>query len=179
VTAIRFGTPADAKLLAEFGARTFQEAFGRDNRPYDMALYLAGTYGVSQQAAELADPAIATLIAEFEGAVAGYAQLRSGPPPPCVRGPSPLELWRFYVDRPWHGRGVAQALMSAVRAEAERRGGRTLWLSVWERNERAKAFYGKCGFLDVGGQVFILGTDRQNDRVMAQPLGGFTVEPRS
>ncbi|MBA3258735.1 MAG: GNAT family N-acetyltransferase [Gemmatimonadales bacterium] len=170
MTSVRPGRLADAALLAELGARTFHETFGAHNRAEDMALYLGRSYGVAQQSVELADPSMATLLAELDGQVAGYAQLRSGPPPACVEGPAPLELWRFYVDRPWQGRGMAQALMAAVRAEAVRRGARTLWLCVWERNERAKAFYRKCGFLDVGSQPFILGTDRQTDRVLAGAL---------
>ncbi len=80
------------------------------------------------------------------------------------------ELWRFYVTREWHGRGIAQALMASVVTEAAGRGGQTLWLGVWERNSRARAFYGKCGFADVGEHVFLFGTDPQTDRVMARPL---------
>jgi ribosomal protein S18 acetylase RimI-like enzyme len=60
--------------------------------------------------------------------------------------------------------------MAAVDREAARRGAMVVWLSVWERNERAKAFYRKCGFAEVGDKVFVLGTDRQRDRVMARRL---------
>ena len=45
-----------------------------------------------------------------------------------------------------------------------------LWLSVWELNPRAQAFYRKMGFADVGSTVFFVGPDRQTDRVMARPL---------
>ena len=50
------------------------------------------------------------------------------------------------------------------------RGGRTLWLGVWERNARAKAFYGKNGFVDVGSHVFMVGTDAQTDRILVRQL---------
>jgi diamine N-acetyltransferase len=178
VTTIRVAGPADAAVLAELGARTFRDAFGAENTPENMALYLERAYGLSQQTAELTDPGMATLLAEMDGQPAGFAQLRESPAPGFVTGPGPIELWRFYVDRPWQGRGVAQALMAGARAEAARRGGRTLWLAVWERNERAMAFYRKCGFLDVGSQPFILGGDRQTDRVMAATLGSPLLEAR-
>jgi ribosomal protein S18 acetylase RimI-like enzyme len=87
-----------------------------------------------------------------------------------------MEVWRFYVDRPWHGQGVAQALMAALRRAALARGGRTLWLAVWERNERAKGFYRKAGFLDVGSQPFILGEDHQTDLVMVSDLAQAFIE---
>ncbi len=169
--ALRHASPADAARLAEFGARTFSATFGPDNRPGDIALYLSRTYGVALQAAELRDPAMTTIVAESEGRLAGFAQVRAGPAPESVVGRTPIELLRFYIDRPWQGQGLARSLMAAVDEEVNRRGGTVLWLCVWERNERAKAFYRKCGFVDVGGKVFILGTDHQSDRVMARLVG--------
>lgn len=165
---IRAGLASDAPALAELAARTFHETFAADNRPEDMALHIARAYGTTQQGRELGDPAIDTLLAEVAGQLAGYAQLREGAHPACVEGDAPVELWRFYVARAWHGRGVAQALMRAAEAAARKRGGRTLWLGVWERNERAKAFYEKTGFTDVGSQSFLLGTDPQTDRILVR-----------
>lgn len=167
---IRIGAATDAAALAELAARTFRETFVADNRPEDMALHIANAYGTSQQHTELVDPNIATLLVEIDDQLAGYAQLRSGVPPNCVTGEKPIELWRFYIAQPWHGRGVAQTLMQRVESEAYERGARTLWLGVWERNERAKAFYHKNGFVDVGSHEFMVGTDAQTDRIFVRPL---------
>ena len=167
---IRAGAATDATALAELAARTFRETFAADNRPEDLALHTAQAYGTSQQQRELIDPDIVTLLVEVDGQLAGYAQLRSGVRPACVTGEEPVELWRFYIAQPWHGRGLAQALMRTVESEAYLRGGRTLWLGVWERNERAKAFYHKNGFTDVGSHVFMVGTDAQTDRILVRPL---------
>jgi ribosomal protein S18 acetylase RimI-like enzyme len=167
---IRPGTTTDAAALARFAAATFQDAFGSDNRPEDMALHLERSYGLRQQTAELRDPAITTLFAVADDQLAGYAQVRPGTPPPSVVAAGSLELWRFYVDRPWHGKGVAQPLMDAVVAAARARGARRLWLSVWERNPRAQAFYRKAGFTRVGEKIFMVGTDPQTDHVMALAL---------
>jgi ribosomal protein S18 acetylase RimI-like enzyme len=167
---IRAGVATDAAVLAELAARTFRETFAADNRPEDMALHTAQAYGTSQQKRELDDPEVSTLLVEVDGELAGYAQLRSGVAPACVTGEAPVELWRFYIARQWHGRGVAQALMRRVESDAYRRGGRTLWLGVWERNERAKAFYNKNGFTDVGSHTFMVGTDPQTDRIMVRPV---------
>jgi diamine N-acetyltransferase len=167
---VRQGTLADAGPLASFAERTFREAFGAANRPENLEQYVSHAYGQGRQTLELADPGMVTLLLEDDGSLAGYAQLRSGAPPDCVAGPAPLELWRFYVDRPWQGTGAAQTLMAAVEEAAIVRGAGTLWLGVWERNPRAQAFYRKCGFVDVGSQPFLLGSDRQTDRVMSRGL---------
>jgi GNAT superfamily N-acetyltransferase len=167
---VRRGAAADAALLAEIGARTFAETFGADNRPEDMAVHLAAAFGVRQQTAELLDPDYVTLFAEVDGVAAGFAQVRRHPAPSCVDGAAPIEVHRFYVDRAWHGRGVATALMAACLAVVREMDGRTAWLSVWERNPRAIAFYGKHGFAPVGTTDFWVGPDRQTDHVMARPV---------
>jgi ribosomal protein S18 acetylase RimI-like enzyme len=172
---IRQSRPEEAAALSALAERLFRDAFGDQNRPADLEMYIRKAYGERQQAAELEDQDVNTLMVEVDGRLAGFAQIRSGNPPHCVPAPSPLELWRFYVDGRFHGRGVAQALMKAVVGAARTRGADTLWLGVWERNPRAQAFYRKCGFEDVGQQGFLVGTDLQTDRVMALRLPGLTV----
>lgn len=169
-TRIRRGVVADAPALAAFAARTFSEAFGADNRPEDMQVHLATSYGVPQQTRELTNPDVVTLLAHRGETLVGYAQVRRQAPPPCVTHERPIELHRFYVDRPAHGTGVAQVLMSAAHQAARELGGMHLWLSVWERNPRAIAFYTKVGFVDVGSTYFYVGPDRQTDRVLVAEL---------
>lgn len=162
----RRAVASDAAALAAFAARLFAETFGPDNRPEDLAAHLAESYGDAQQAREIADPAYITLLLDGTHGLAGFAQVRRSAPPPCVPPDVPVELYRFYVDRPWHGRGLARVLMDAVHEAAAELGGRTLWLGVWERNPRAIAFYRKSGYRDVGTTFFFVGPDRQVDRVM-------------
>jgi diamine N-acetyltransferase len=168
---IRRGTPADAALLAEFAARTFVDTFGADNTPDDLRLHLESAYGPAQQGRELADPEAVALLAFVDDTLVAFAQVRGGEVPPCVRVAPVVEVQRFYVDRPAHGTGVAQALMAAVREAACGLGAHHLWLGVWERNARGKAFYAKAGFVDVGSKDYIVGTDVQTDRVLVAPLG--------
>ena len=167
---MRRAVPADAAALAEFAARTFREAFGAENSPSDMADHLHWSYGVEQQTRELLSPDYVTLLAEADGDIAAFAQVRRGEAPPCVTSEPPVELLRFYVDKRWHGRGLARRLMEEVRDAVRALGGREVWLGVWERNPRAIAFYAKCGFRDVGTKDFYVGPDRQTDRVMVADL---------
>lgn len=119
---------------------------------------------------ELADPDLHTVLAFARGELAGYSQLFAGPPPPCVTGPDPLELKRLYVDRRWHGSGVARTLMTHAIELAEARGAKTLHLAVWQHNHRAIAFYARYGFEQVGVARFQLGSDLQLDPVMMRSL---------
>jgi len=169
---LRRAEPADAATLADFAARIFEETFGPDNRPEDMAAHLADRFGVRQQAEEILDPAVITLLVEEDGRLIAYTQVTTlHAPPPCVTEEAPVEIGRFYVDRSWQGKGLAQSLMAAAKNAARELGGRTVWLAVWEHNPRAIAFYQKHGFRDVGSQPFRLGADLQTDRVMVVGLG--------
>ncbi len=167
---IRDGVEADAAALAEFAARTFEETFGSENRPEDLHAHLVKAFGVVQQTQELCSPRMATLLAYHEAKLVAFAQIKRQDPPPGVLIDSPLELHRFYVDRPAQGKGVAQRLIGAVHNAARAFGGRNLWLGVWERNPRAIAFYQKVGFIDRGSHNFFVGSDRQTDRVLVAPV---------
>jgi diamine N-acetyltransferase len=168
---IRRATDDDAEQLAALARRTYVETFGPDNTAEDMAIHVARSFGTDIQLRQIRDERMVTLLAEIGPAMAGFAQVRQGTWPPCVTGDVPVEVWRFYVDRPFHGRGIAQALMRDVEQVARELRADTLWLGVWERNPRAIAFYAKCGFVDVGSHAFIFGTEEQTDRVMARAIG--------
>lgn len=167
---IRRATVDDAAAVAELAARTFKDWFGADNRPEDMEAHLERSYGEAQQRRELEDRDWVTLLAEADGRAIAYAQVKRGEAPACVEGDAPVEIARFYVDRVFHGQGIAQALMTKAIDAARELRGRTLWLGVWERNPRAIAFYVKCGFRDRGSQPFLVGSDLQTDRVMVRTL---------
>lgn len=168
---IRAGTAADAAALAVFARRIFVDTFAADNDPDDFRRYLDEAFGEPQQTAELTNPHVRVLLGEADGALVAYALLRDDRRADCVDGRAPMELQRFYVDTPWQGTGAAGALMDAVLQTARDAGADTLWLGVWERNVRAIGFYRKFGFRDVGAQTFMMGSDRQTDRVMARPMG--------
>lgn len=165
---IRHGTVEDAELLSELGARTFTETFAADNTEEDLAEYIATSFNVAQQTAELEDLASTFLIAEVDGRAAGYAKLHGGAPEKGVEGANPIELVRLYVSREWLGRGLGQQLMRACLDEARQFGHETIWLGVWERNERAQAFYRKWNFRPFGEHMFQLGADLQRDILMAR-----------
>ena len=172
---LRRATAADAEPLAAFAARLFRETYGPDadptssggSRPEDVEAYVGPHFGPARQAAELADPALTTLVAEAGGTLAAYAQLRTPSPHPAA-GPAAGEVARFYVDRPWQGRGVADALMAGVVGAARAAGAPALWLAVLRRNARAVAFYRRHGFRQAGTSTFRMGAEVQDDWIMTR-----------
>lgn len=97
-----------------------------------MAAILAGAPEAAQWKNEFS-----TLVAEAGGEVVGFAVYR------IVAGEG--ELLNLAVEAGWRRRGVATALLDRLMAEAG------LWhLEVRESNEKAIAFYQRCGFEWVG-----------------------------
>lgn len=181
---IRRATAADAATIADLARRTFVETYAMFNTAENMRAHVVKHYGVEQQTREIATEGIVYLLALEDDVPAGYTMLRRRSPPSDAVGAEAIaadsiEVHRFYVDARWHGRGLAQTLMQTAADTARAAGAAALWLSVWEKNPRARAFYAKCGYEDVGTLIFVLGEDRQTDRLLRMQLRDVSVAPRS
>jgi ribosomal protein S18 acetylase RimI-like enzyme len=163
---IRRATSQDTALLADLGARAFSVAFAKDNTPEDMADYLQNNFSHEKIAAELADADSTFFIAETEQQACGYAKLKKGELPVSVSNSNTIELERLYTLPEYFGKGVGEALMKTCFDDAKQSGFEAVWLGVWEHNLRARAFYRKLGFREIGDKIFQLGSDTQTDKVM-------------
>jgi diamine N-acetyltransferase len=165
--AFRLATPDDAAPLGEFMSRNFLDAYGHCSTPENVQAAVAEHYDLGAQQRQIADPTRWNLLMTMDGEWAGHAQLRQSPTLPAGAGAEPaLELCRFYVDTAWHGRGLAQQMMAQVKAEARRRGARSIYLSVWQEQPQAIRFYEKEGFRIAGTLVFVVGDDPKDDWLM-------------
>lgn len=169
---IRRGTTADAETLAPLAVRIFNDAFADNplNKPEDMHAYISEAFSVEQTRRELGGADTIFFIAEVGGAMIGYAKLQEATTEECVTDARPIELSRLYILKDFHGRGVAEKLMNECFGLARSRLYATMWLGVWEHNLRARRFYEKLGFYQVGSHVFQLGSDAQIDWVMEKKL---------
>jgi ribosomal protein S18 acetylase RimI-like enzyme len=163
---VRYGDLSDAMLLAKLGAKTFHDAFAKDNTPENIRLYIEKSFSEKIQMNELSMPDIVFLIAEWEDAPVGYAKLKMNSHDEAVKGAKVVEVERIYASQEYIGKGVGRELMKACINEARQRGCDSLWLGVWEKNQRAIEFYAKWGFQEVGTHIFMLGNDPQRDFVM-------------
>jgi ribosomal protein S18 acetylase RimI-like enzyme len=168
--AVRRAELIDAAPLAALAERTFRAAFGSTNTRENMDAHCAGAYGEIIQASEITNPKIETFVFDDGAELVGYMQLRWATAPPCVLASRPAEIQRIYVDQRWHGKGIAQALMSQAFAAAVLGEADQVWLGVWENNPRALAFYQKLGFKKVGYHVFQLGNDPQHDWILCRDV---------
>jgi GNAT superfamily N-acetyltransferase len=170
---VRALTAEDAARYSAFAERLFRETYVDGYDPADIDAYVAEAFSVEQQTAELNEPGGRVMVLEdSESGLLGFAHLRQTPAPAVLEGRLAVEVARFYVDRPWHGRGIARVLMSACIAEARSRGADALWLLVYQDNPRAVAFYEKSGFRRAGAQPFRLGSRVDQDWLMVRIIAG-------
>ena len=81
-----------------------------------------------------------------------------------------IELHQLYVLAPWQGAGIADALMAWALAEARGGGAGEMVLSVFVDNHRARRFYARYGFVEIGRYAFMVGTHEDDDRIMRLTL---------
>lgn len=95
----------------------------------------------------LADPSRPILAAIVDGRVAGYAFciLQITQNDPVLRDRKVLYIDDLCVDAAYRGKGVAGALYQKVCEYARELKCDAVTLNVWCGNDRAMAFYGKCG----------------------------------
>jgi ribosomal protein S18 acetylase RimI-like enzyme len=167
--AYRTATPADAPALAAMGRRCFEETFGPAFPPDDMAQHLDAHFGPDALFAEYLDPALRIRMAEEDGEIAAYLKL-APMSLPAAHEPGALEVKQLYVLAPWQGAGVAASLMDWAAATGRTEGAPAIYLCVWERGDRAIAFYRKQGFEIVGEAPFRLGSRIYHDPIMRLAL---------
>lgn len=170
---VEFNLPDDAMLhrllpvarhifTATFAERYDAETFER----FCDETYLPG----GAMARDFGLPEVRWRVAAVGEAPIGYAKLTPLRAPATDPAPNSLELQQIYVLADWHGSGVAERLMQWGLSEARASGATELYLTVFDHNERAKRFYARHGFEEVGRCTFQLGDRIDDDRIWRRRL---------
>jgi len=167
---IREATTADATLIADLSRQTFYDAFARDNTPEDMDKFLNEQFTREKLMEEVGAANNVFLLAYVGNEVAGYVRLRETSNPLIMDNGPAVEIARIYAVQQSIGKGIGSALMQQCLDIARKKNARIIWLGVWEKNQKAIAFYTKWGFEKFGEHLFMLGNDPQTDWLMKKGL---------
>ena len=167
---VRTCNQKDIDALVALGIKTFRDTFDEYNSPENMIRYINDTFTRKIFEHEMKQPGTEFFLA-FDGRrPAGYAKIRSSHPPVGLNSRAALEIERLYAHRDYIGKRVGHMLVQTCLAYAKKKGTKTLWLGVWENNQRAISFYEKNGFVKFGEHAFMLGDDAQTDWLMKKEL---------
>lgn len=167
---IEKATSGDIQELMDISRKTFIEAFGQQNSKEDMDLYLTEKLSYQQLLNELEQPGSHFYLMKFENRSIGYLKLNTGLSQSESIYPDGVEIERIYVLQEFLGKGIGHSLLDFSFRFAEARGASMIWLGVWEKNERAIAFYLKHRFIQFDAHEFVLGTDIQTDLLMHRTI---------
>jgi GNAT superfamily N-acetyltransferase len=158
----------DAAAVDHVYRASFMDTFAHLYRPEDLEAFLA-KFTVDAWKAELADERFVFQLAEADGQLIGFAKV--GPPELPVEATEPwIELRQLYVINEWRGAGAARGLMDWALAEGKAQGVRNMYLTVYTDNHRARRFYERYGFVEVGPYAFMVGEQADEDIIMRKAL---------
>jgi diamine N-acetyltransferase len=155
----------DGPALAYMAQRSFVETFGHLYRKADLDTFLHDAFGPRGLSAQIGDPAYRIHLALEGEQIAGFCKIGACALPSPPVPPGAVELKQLYVLRPWHGSGIAVALMDWAMAAARADGAPHMALSVFSENHRAQRFYARYGFVEIGSHPFMVGTQADDDRI--------------
>jgi ribosomal protein S18 acetylase RimI-like enzyme len=102
---------------------------------------------------------------------AAYLKINHGSAQTEFNEGSNVEVERIYVLNEFQHRNLGRMLMEHALDRARALDAEFLWLGVWEKNEKAMAFYRRLGLLPFGRHIFVLGDEAQWDIMMRHPAG--------
>jgi GNAT superfamily N-acetyltransferase len=148
--------PADALCLGVLSTQVFLDTYAPHGIRAAVANEVLAKHSVAVYEALLADLAVTILLAECAGHLVGFSQVRNGVGHALVAESAAAELDRLYVQERFTGRGVGRDLLRHAEKAAAARGADTLWLTAWEGNARALAFYPRRGYESLGMTVYTI-----------------------
>ena len=170
IFSIRNASEKDATLIAVLGATTFYEAYFEQDEPTVLTDYILDSFSVEKIRSEIADPNSTFYVAYLNNRAIGYARLVQDSRHDSVSGDRVVELKRIYiVERHW-GMGYGEKLLLHCINEVRSLAADTIWLSVWEQNERGIRFYKRQGFGKVGTLNFMFGDVEETNEAMQLTL---------
>ena len=167
---IRVARKEDAALIADMSRITFYDAFVQDNIKEDMDIFMNQQFTKAALMKEVEEEDGIFLLAYAGNEPCGYARMRLNNKEHIMATENAIEIARIYALSSAIGKGVGSALMKYCIDMANQLNKRNIWLGVWEKNERAIAFYKRWGFEKFSEHRFLLGTDLQTDWLMKRAI---------
>ncbi|NRF65738.1 GNAT family N-acetyltransferase [Aquincola sp. S2] len=168
---LRPATHADALCIGVLATQVFLDTYATEGIRPALAREVLQTMSPQAFAPLLLDPSIGFILAELNAHLVGFAQLQL----PALRDDVPsrraAELQRLYVQARFASVGVGTRLLRAAEAEAAALGADTLWLTAWSGNQRARAFYARRGYADIGATSHHFEQESFENRLFVRALG--------
>ena len=165
---LREAIPEDASCLAALAAQTWLHTYATQGIRPTIARYVHEHLTPAVLRSQIGRPDAVTLVAASDDHLVGFAVLEVGRQ--CPAHDASAHLDKLFVQEHFWGQGVGSKLLQRVKTHAKVCGDESgIWLTVNSRNERARAFYKKQGFNDVGITDFDLYGEKHENHILHTP----------
>ncbi|WP_294544648.1 GNAT family N-acetyltransferase [uncultured Limosilactobacillus sp.] len=151
----------DIVTLQEIATKSFTAMFGPYHEPQAVKTYTDETYALPVLIRELNDPDSRTYFLKLNDTPVGYLKLNWRMAQTDQVFENAMQLQRIYLLPEYWNQHLGSYLMDKALDEAKKSRVKTVWLGVWEHNDRARHFYERYGFKKAGSHTFVIGQDRQ------------------
>lgn len=149
-------TRDDALMLSNIGGITLLQSHGHSAPKEVMQVYVDKAFSVDKCCKELEDGANIFHSINVDGEAVGYTKIILRSPHPKVDSKKVTMMERLYLLNGVFQRGLGEQLLQHAVELSKTAGDKGMWLTVWQKNERAIRFYEKHGFMPVGKGQFVL-----------------------
>ena len=167
---VRIATMKDAELIADMSRQTFFDSFAKENTMENMDKFMNEQFTKDTLMKEVGAERNIFLLAYDGTEPVGYVRMRENNIPPELGTDQAIEVARIYAVQTAIGKGIGRTLMQKCIDIAREKKHHTIWLGVWEHNQRAIDFYTRWGFEKFADHDFILGNDVQKDWLMKRKV---------
>lgn len=161
----------DTPNLVSFAKKTFLDTFEQHCDAEDMRIYCDTAFTILQFRAEFFDTKCQFFVIKLNFKIIAYAKMRFDFEKVSeLEAFRYIEIQRFYVEKEFHGKGIAQILMKKCLEHAQKLKFEVIWLGVTDYNIRARKFYEKYGFEEISKHIFPFGNSNPVDLIVAKFL---------
>ncbi|MUG47816.1 GNAT family N-acetyltransferase [Paenibacillus woosongensis] len=160
----------DLRNLQAIGIETFNDTFRHQNLSENMKAYLDRAFNLKQLEKELSNISSQFYFIYCNEDIGGYLKINIDDAQSEDMGKDSLEIERIYVKKNYQKQGLGKYLLNQALEIALECNKKKIWLGVWEKNEKAIAFYKKMGFIQAGAHSFYMGDEEQMDFIMIKHI---------
>jgi diamine N-acetyltransferase len=167
---IRVATAADAEPISALAIQVFLDTYATEGVRPDLANEAFAEYGPDVFLQRLNQAGRIFFLAELNAGLLGFAEVlrdRRESPVPGIGG---SELVRLYVQPIAQRNGIGRALLQQAERCATAAGSSGVWLSAWEHNTRALAFYQSQRYEDVGRALYVIQGQAFGNRIFSKSV---------
>ena len=164
MTLFRDAVAADLPAIDRVFRQSFCDTFGHLYPPDDLQAFLA-QFTPAAWREEFDDERYRFRVAQVDDEIVGFVKL--GPSAlPIETDKRAIELRQIYILKEHHGSGIAAALTDWAIDQARRECFEEIYLTVYVDNHRARRFYERYGFQQVGKYDFMVGKQADEDLIL-------------